>query len=128
MSFDKTLTFAFASLVLGFTTTSCGAEDSDGGDDGGDDDGSPAACAVASGACVNGCIVPQCGAQIDACSDDATCDAAKDEMVSCVCDAQRAGDSNAVGTCFATFTNTGGILSTPFSDCAMSSCATPCGL
>ena len=119
MRFEKNL--AIALVTLGFAAMSCGDDESDG------DDGS-AACAVASGACVNDCIVDQCGPEIDACSDDATCDPAKDAMVSCICDAQRAGDSDAVDGCIQTFTDTGGMLSTPFIYCASTRCQSPCGL
>jgi hypothetical protein len=118
MSLGKNLAFAY--LILGFSAMACSDDESDG-----DDDSSPS-CAVASDACVDDCIRSECGAEIDACADDAMCDAAKDEMVSCVCSAQRAGEPHDM--CLATFTDTGGILSTPFSYCATLLCSDPCGL
>jgi hypothetical protein len=112
-----------ALLTLTLFAMACGDDDSgDGGDEG------SGACAVSSDDCVSGCISTQCGQEISGCSADATCDAAKDTMVSCVCDAQRADDSGAVGACLATFTDTGGALSTAFADCATSNCASACGL
>ena len=120
MSFGKNL--AFTCLVLGLAAMSCGDDESDG------DDGSTGACAVSSDACIDVCIVSECGAEIDACADDATCDAAKDEMTSCICDAQRADDSDGVGVCIQNFTDTGGILSTPFIYCAATRCQSPCDL
>jgi hypothetical protein len=120
MRSGKALTLTLFLLTLAIP--SCGDDESDG------DDGSTAACAVSSDACIEGCIRPECGAEIDACSDDATCDAAKDEMVSCICDAQRADDSDGVGVCIQNFTDTGGILSTPFIYCAATRCQSPCDL
>lgn len=121
MRFGKKPAFAFAFLVLGFTAMSCG-DDSDGGDD------DSSACAVASAACLSDCIENECGESIHACSEDTTCDAAKDTMASCVCDAQRAGDTDAVDGCIQAFTDTGGMLSTPFIYCASTRCQSPCGL
>jgi hypothetical protein len=120
----RSLPARVALLALTLSAMACGNDDSG---DGGDDNGS-GACAVSSDDCVSGCITTQCGQEISDCSADAMCDAAKDTMVSCICDAQRTDDSDAVGVCLSTFTDTGGFRSTAFAYCATSNCDTACGL
>jgi hypothetical protein len=120
MRFTSFVMSAFIGCVL--SVAGCGDDDSSGDDAGG------SSCTVSSDDCVDGCITSECGATVSVCSGDATCDAAKDTMVSCVCDAQRADDQAAVDACMATFMTQGGALAQSFASCATANCAAACGL
>lgn len=110
-----------AALSLG----GCGDEAEKGG---GDDDDSSGACMVSASTCVEECISTICGLEVSDCSSNATCDSAKDTMVSCVCSAQRDMNASGVDTCLSTFSTQGGSMALSFATCAKNNCATQCGL